>query len=77
VFHNVKIVRNGNTLPCLVEYKDRSVSSVTDLTNPKTIVNLGGTAKLTKKQTHYALKPKKVNHVCMLSNALTARETIR
>ena len=77
VFHNVKIVGNRDTSPCLVEYKDWSVSSITDLTNLKTNVNLGSAAKLTKKQTHYVLKPKKVNHVCMLSNALTAKETIR
>jgi len=49
VFHNVKIVGNGDTPPYLVEFKDRSVLSVMDLTNLKTIVNLGDVAKPTKK----------------------------
>jgi len=36
-----------------------------NLTDLKTIVNLGDAAKLTKKQTYYTLKQKKTNHVCM------------
>ena len=77
VFHNVKIVGNGDILLCLVEFKDQSVSSITDLTNLKTIVNLGGVTKPTKKQTHHALKQKKMNYVYMFSNALTAIVIIR
>jgi len=77
VFYSVKIVGNGNTPPCLVEFKDQSTSSVIDLTNPKIIINLGGAAKPMKKQTHHILKQKKMNHVCMFSNALTAMAIIR
>ena len=77
VFHNVKIVGNRNTPPYLVEFKNQSVSSVIDLTNLKTILNLGGAAKPTKKQTHHTLKQKKTNCVHMLSNVLTAIVIIR
>ena len=48
-----------------------------DLTNLKTIVNLGGAAKPTKKQTHCALKLKKVNCVHMFSSTLTAMAITR
>ena len=77
MFHNVKIVGSGDMPPCLVEFKDQSVSSVTDLTNLKTIINLGGTAKPMNKWTHHTLKQKKMNYVCMFSNVLTAVAIIR
>jgi len=77
VFHNVKIVGNWNTPLYLVESKNWSVSSIIDLTNLKTIVNLGSSAKPMKKQTHHTLKQKKANCVHMFSNALTAMAIIR
>ena len=77
VFHNVKIVRNGDTSPYLVEFKNRSASSIIDLTNLKTIVNLGSSAKPMKKWTHHTLKQKKANCIHMFSNALTVVATTR
>ena len=77
MFYNIKIVGNGNILPCLVELKDQNVSSVTVLTNLKIIVNSGDTAKLIKKPTHYILKQKKINHVYILSSAPTAMAITR
>ena len=51
-------------MPCfLVEFKDPNTSNITAYINQKIIVNLVGTTKPTKKQTHCTLKLKKTNHV--------------
>jgi len=63
VFHNVKIVGNGNIPHFLVEFKDLNVSNVMACINQKIIINLVGAVKPMKKQTYYALKQKKTNHV--------------
>ena len=47
----------------LVEFKDLNASNVMACINQKIIVNLVGAAKPMKKQTHYALKQKRVNHI--------------
>jgi len=45
----------------LVKFKDLNTSNVTAHINQKIIINLVGTAKPTKKQTHHILKQKKAN----------------
>jgi len=40
-------------------------------------MNLVGVAKPTRKQTHYALKPKRTNHARILSDVLIAEVTIK
>jgi len=77
VFHNVKIVGNRNMLCCHAEFKDLNVSNVMVCINLKTTTNSVGIAKLMKRLTHHALKPKKVNHAHMSSNVQTAKMTIR
>jgi len=47
----------------LVEFKDLNASNVMACINQKIIVNLVGAAKPMKKQTHHALKQKRVNYV--------------
>jgi len=42
-----------------------------DHTNQKTIVNMAGVARLTRKQIHHASKPKKAIHACIFSSVLT------
>jgi len=52
----------------LAEYKDLSASSVMVSTNQKTITNLDGVARQTKKQTPLNLKQRKGNHAHTYSN---------
>ena len=77
VFHNIKIVGNRNTPPCLVEFKGWNVSSVMVLKNLKIIINSDSTTKPTEKPTHYALKQKKANYVHILSSAPTTMAITR
>jgi len=71
VFHNVKIVGNGNMLLCLVEFKDLSTSNAMVHINPKIIVNLIGVAKPMKRPIYLTSKQKKSKlclHVFKCSN---------
>jgi len=45
VFHNIKIVGNGDTLHFYTKFKDPNTSSATNCINPTTIVNSVGVAK--------------------------------
>jgi len=77
VFHNVKIIGNGDTLLCHVKFKDLNISNAIVWINPKTTTNLVGVAKLMKRPIHYASKQKKVNCAHMSSNVQTAEVIIR
>ena len=77
VFHNIKIVGNGDMPLCHAEFKDQNVSNAIVHINPKTTTNSVGVAKLIKRPTHHALKWKKVNYTCISSNVQTAKVIIR
>jgi len=53
------------------------VSSATDPTNQRTIVNLAGAARPTKKLTYHISKPKKANCACTLLSVPTVEVNIR
>ena len=59
MFHNVKIVGNGNTPLYFTEFKNPSTSNVMVHINPKTIINLVSVAKPMKRPTYHVLKQKK------------------
>ena len=61
--HNVKTVGNGDISPFLAEFRILNALNVMACTSLKIIANLVGVAKPMKKQTHYVLKLKNVNHV--------------
>jgi len=63
VFHNVKIIGNGNMLLFLAEFRVPNASNIMAHTSPKIIVNLVGVAKPMKKQIYCVLRLKKVNCV--------------
>jgi len=77
VFHNVKIVGNRDTLLCLAEFKDLSVSNVMVHINLKTIINSVGVAKPMKRPTYHILKQKKANYAHTSSSILIAMEITR
>jgi len=61
----------------LAEYKDLSVSNATVLTSWKTIMNLGGVARQTRKQILLDLRQRRVNHVCTHSSVQIVRGTTK
>jgi len=77
VFHNIKIVGNGDIPLYLAEFKDLSALNAMVCINPKTIVNLVGVAKPMKRSTHHILKQKKANCVHTSSSVLIAVEITR
>jgi len=74
---NAKIAGDGDIQRSLVGSKDQSASSVMVITNWRTTANSVGVAKPIKKQTHLALKLKRVNLVCISSNAPIAEGTTK
>jgi len=62
---------------CPVKSKALSASNATALTRQKTITNLGGAAKQTRKKTLLTLRQKKTNYVCIYSRAPIVVEITR
>ena len=77
MFHNIKIVGNGDMPLYLVESKDSNVSNLMAHINMRIIINSVGVTKPTKKQTHHALKLKKANHIHTYSSVPIVKMTIR
>jgi len=65
---NVKIARDVVTQYSYAGSKDRNASSAIVPTNQKTIMSSVDAARPIRKQTHHALKPKRANCACILSN---------
>jgi len=59
VFHNVKIVGNGNILLCYAEFKNLNTSNATVCINLKTTANSVIVAKLMKRLTHHTSNEKR------------------
>ena len=76
-FHSVKTAGNGVTWLFHVGYKIQSVSSAMNPTNWKTIVNLAGITRPTKKLIHHILKPKRTNCACTYSSVPIVEANIR
>jgi len=74
---NVKFVGDGDTQLSLVGSKGQNVSNAMAPTNQKTTTNSDGVAKPTKKQIHHDLKPRKKNHVPILSSVRTTKATTK
>ena len=69
MFSSIRIAGSGNMLSFCIELKRSNMLNTMVLINSNIIVNLLGVAKLTKKQTLWDLRPKRVYHSLTHSNA--------
>jgi len=74
---SVKNAGDGITQLFHVRSKVQSTSSAIDPTNWRTITNLAGVARPTKKLIHHASKPKKANHAHTHSSVPIVKANIR
>jgi len=77
VFHSVKTVGDGNIQPLGVDHMCLDVPNTIDLTRLSIIGREHGAAKKTLTLIHQGLVQRKVSFVLILSNASTAKVTIK